>query len=172
MQTEYFKNNILPLKNKLFKKAYCITESAVEAEDVVQEVMMRLWDKRSEWSKIENIEVYCMVLTKNLALDKIKKMNYFNDSLENSKIAELHADSLQPLENMVQQDEKCWLWKLIRSLPEKYREIIRLREMEEYSYLEIAQEMELTEAQVKIILFRARQQIKEKYLQIANYGLK
>ena len=172
MQTEYFNNKILPLKNKLFKKAYCITESSVEAEDVVQEVMMRLWDKQSDWPKIENIEVYCMVLTKNLALDKIKKMNYYNDSLENSKIQELLEDSLQPLENMVQQDEKDWLWRLIRSLPEKYRRIICLREIEEYSYLEIAQEMKLTEAQVKITLFRARQQIKEKFLQITNYGLK
>jgi len=172
MQTEYFKNNILPLKNRLFKKAYCITESVVEAEDIVQEVMMRLWDRRYDWPKIENMEVYCMVLTKNLALDKIKKMDYYNDSLENSNTIELHTDSSQALENIIQQDEKFWLWKLIRSLPEKYREIICLREIEEYSYSEIAKEMKLTEAQVKITLFRVRQQIKEKYLQIMNYGLK
>ena len=48
MQTEYFKNKILPLKNKLFRKAFGITESAVEAENVVQDVMMRLWEKRTE----------------------------------------------------------------------------------------------------------------------------
>jgi len=49
MKTEDFKNRILPLKNKVFRKALCITESTDEAADVVQEVMMRLWEKREEW---------------------------------------------------------------------------------------------------------------------------
>ena len=89
MQTEYFKNKILPLKNKLFRKALGITESVVDAENVVQDVMMRLWEKRADWSKIENIEVYCMVLTKNIALDVIKKSGHNNDSINNENIRQI-----------------------------------------------------------------------------------
>ena len=171
MQTEYFKNKILPLKNKLFRKALGITESVVDAENVVQDVMMRLWEKRADWSKIENIEVYCMVLTKNIALDVIKKSGHNNDSINNENIRRLASEIQEPLEKTVLDDMYGWLWKLIKSLPEKQQEIIRLREIEEMSYLEIAEEMNIPESQVKITLFRARKKIKEIYLQIDNYGL-
>jgi len=172
MQTEYFKNKILPLKNKLFRKALSITESVVEAENVVQDVMMRLWEKRTDWSKIENMEVYCMVLTKNMALDVLKKSGYNNDSIDDEKsMRALQSAAEHPLEKTVLRDVQGWLWKLIKSLPEKQQEIIRLRDIEELSYQEIAEEMNITESQVKVTLFRARKRIKEMYLQIDNYGL-
>ncbi|MBQ7823490.1 MAG: sigma-70 family RNA polymerase sigma factor, partial [Bacteroidaceae bacterium] len=60
---------------------------------------------------------------------------------------------------------------VISSLPEKQRNIILLREIEEMSYRDIAQELSISEAQVKVILFRARQTIKEIYQKISRYGL-
>ena len=171
MQTEYFKNKILPLKNKLFRKALSITESAVEAENVVQDVMMHLWEQRADWTKIGNMEVYCMVLTKNRALDVIKRSGRNNDSIDDENIRVLQSETEQPLENTVLTDMHNWLWKLIKRLPEKQQEIIRLRDMEEMSYQEIAEEVNLSESQVKVTLFRARKKIKEMYLQIDNYGL-
>ena len=171
MQTEYFRNKILPLKNKVFRKALGITESVVEAENVVQDVMMRMWEKRENWPAIENIEVYCMVLTKNMALDVIKRSGHNNDSIDDENIQSIQSETKQPLEKTVQADMYNWLWKLINSLPEKQREIIRLRDIEEMSYTEIAKEMRIPESQVKITLFRARKKIKEMYLQIDNYGL-
>ena len=61
--------------------------------------------------------------------------------------------------------------KLINELPEKQRTIIQLRDIEEKSYKEIADVMQLTEDQVKVTLFRARQRIKAKYNEIQSYGL-
>lgn len=85
MDTTYFKQNILPLKHKLFRKALSITESPVEAQDVVQEVMMRLWDKRREWAAIVNMEVYSMVMAKNIALDRIKRVGYRAEPIDSDK---------------------------------------------------------------------------------------
>ncbi|MFS6554872.1 sigma factor, partial [Parabacteroides distasonis] len=51
-----FRNDILPLKNVLFRLALRITLSREEAEDVVQETMMKMWSLREEWEKIESIE--------------------------------------------------------------------------------------------------------------------
>ena len=171
MQTEDFKNRILPLKNKLFRKALSITKSTTDAEDVVQEVMIRMWEKRVEWNKIGNIEVYCMVLTKNMSLDLMKKAGRNNDSIEDESIIRLESETTQPLEKMIQSDTYGLIWKIIISLPEKQQDIIRLREIEELTYQEIATEMNIPESQVKIILFRVRKKIKERYLQIDNYGL-
>ena len=158
------------MKNRLFRKALCITESATEAEDIVQEVMMRMWEKRADWPKIENIEVYCMVLAKNMALDLIKKTRH-KDSIDNENIKDIQSESGQPLEKIVHADMHGLIWKLIKSLPEKQQDIIRLRDIEELSYQEITKEMNISESQVKITLFRARKKIKEMYLQIDNYGL-
>ena len=169
MDIEYFKQNILPLKNKLFRKALSITESVEEAEDVVQEVMMRIWDKRTEWSNITNMEVYSMVSVKNMALDKIKRIAYRSESVDTDTVKAIVSDLLHPQDEMEKTEKITLLWEVIRRLPDKLQSLVRMREIEEYSYREIAEEMNLTEAQVKINLFRARQKMKEIYLQLNTY---
>lgn len=166
MHTEYFKYTILPLKNKLFRKAFSITQSIEEAEDVVQEVMMRLWDRRSEWSQIDNMEVYCMVLTKNAALDKLRRPGYHNDDITTSQTEILIADTRHAQEQLEKDEAEALVWKVIGSLPTQQQELVKLREVEGLSYREIAAELQLSEAQVKVMLFRARQKMKERYLKI------
>jgi len=50
-------------------------------------------------------------------------------------------------------------------------DIIRLRDIEGLSYREIATELSLTEDQVRVYLFRARQKLREQYMKMQNYGL-
>ena len=140
-----------------------ITESVAEAQDIVQEVMMRLWDNRTEWVSITNMEVYSMVLAKNIALDKIKKSGFHSESIYTNKTINTLSNLHHPHEDIEKKEESAIVWKIIRLLPAKQQELIRLREIEELSYQEIANEMNITEAQVKINLFRARQKIKEIY---------
>ena len=168
MEIEYFKNNILPLKNKLFRKALLITGSAADSQDIVQEVMMRLWDKRSEWANIGNMEVYSLVMTKNLALDKTKKLGYRSESTENNEVAQLSSDLQHPQERLEKAEQISLVWKIISQLPKREQELIKLREIEELSYDEIAKEMNITASQVKTTLFRARKKIKEIYTKISN----
>jgi RNA polymerase sigma-70 factor (ECF subfamily) len=61
--------------------------------------------------------------------------------------------------------------RLINELPERQRLMVQLRDIEGKNYKEIATALGLTEDQVKVNLFRARQKIKEQYLQIDEYGL-
>jgi RNA polymerase sigma-70 factor (ECF subfamily) len=61
--------------------------------------------------------------------------------------------------------------RLINELPERQRLMVQLRDIEGKNYKEIATALGLTEDQVKVNLFRARQKIKERYLQIDEYGL-
>ena len=65
-----FQEHILPLKDKLFRLALRITFNRAEAEDVVQETMIRVWSKRAEWGNLESIEAYCLTVAKRLAIDK------------------------------------------------------------------------------------------------------
>jgi RNA polymerase sigma-70 factor (ECF subfamily) len=61
--------------------------------------------------------------------------------------------------------------RIINELPERQRLMVQLRDIEGKNYKEIATALGLTEDQVKVNLFRARQKIKEQYLQIDEYGL-
>lgn len=73
MQEISFRNDILPLKDKLFRLALRITLDRAEAEDVVQDTMIRVWNKRDEWSQFESVEAYCLTVAKNLAIDRSQK---------------------------------------------------------------------------------------------------
>ncbi|MCB0583779.1 MAG: RNA polymerase subunit sigma-70, partial [Phaeodactylibacter sp.] len=52
MNLEYFKQNILPIKNKLYRMALRITANPAEAEDVVQEVFIKVWEQRQDMGDV------------------------------------------------------------------------------------------------------------------------
>ena len=71
----------------------------------------------------------------------------------------------------MQQDKILLIQRLINRLPEKQRTAMQLREFEEKSYKEIAAIMDISEEQVKVNIFRARQTVRQKYIDTEKYGL-
>jgi RNA polymerase sigma-70 factor (ECF subfamily) len=167
-----FRNDILPLKNELYRLALRITLNPAEAEDIVQETMIKVWNKREQWNDIESIEAFCLTICRNISLDKMRKMENQNQSLEESEHdAPDQSYSSNPEEQAMQQDKLMLIRRLINALPEKQRSAMQLRDFEGKSYKEIAQIMDISEEQVKINIFRARQTIKQKFIQTEDYGL-
>ena len=70
-----FQADVLPLKNILFRLALRITQNRADAEDVVQETMMKVWNRRGEWQQIENMEAFCLTVCRNVSLDKLRRMD-------------------------------------------------------------------------------------------------
>ena len=66
-----FRTDVLPLKDELFRLALRITLNRADAEDVVQETMLKVWNRRDSWAELESIEAYCLTICRNLALDKM-----------------------------------------------------------------------------------------------------
>lgn len=147
MRITEFKNQILPLRDKLFRLALRITQNPAEAEDIVQEVMLRMWNYREEWTKIESKEAYCCTMTRNLSLGKINLKSHQTEHIDD--YIYLKANSQQPDEEIVKQDHLHLLHELIGQLPEKQRTAIQLRDIEGMSYHEIANYMNIPEEQVK-----------------------
>ncbi|WP_321519761.1 sigma-70 family RNA polymerase sigma factor [uncultured Bacteroides sp.] len=169
MQEISFRNDILPLKDKLFRIALRITFDRAEAEDVVQDTMVRVWNKRDEWSQLESIEAYCLTVCRNLAIDRSQKKEAQN--LELTPELEQTVIASGPYDQLVNEERMKLIHQLISELPEKQRVIMQLRDIEGESYKEISNVLQLTEEQVKVNLFRARQKIKQRYTDIENYGL-
>ena len=145
MQEISFRNDILPLKDKLFRLALRITSDRAEAEDVVQETLIRVWNKRDEWTQFGSVE-----LTPDM---------------------EEASEASGPYERLVNKERMALIHRLINELPEKQRLIMQLRDVEGKSYKEIAVVLSLTEEQVKVNLFRARQKVKQRFIDIEGYGL-
>ncbi|MEG1660115.1 MAG: sigma-70 family RNA polymerase sigma factor [Bacteroides sp.] len=169
MQEISFRNDILPLKDKLFRLALRITLDRAEAEDVVQDTMIRVWSKRDEWSQLDSVEAYCLVVTKNLAIDRSQKKEA--QTVELTPLLEEKADTSGPYDQLVNQERLNIIHRLVNELPEKQRLIMQLRDIEGESYKEIANVLQLTEEQVKVNLFRARQKVKQRYIEFDEYGL-
>ncbi len=165
-----FRNDVLPLKNKLFRLALRITLNKEEAEDIVQDTLIKVWNSRDRWEEIDSIEAYSLTTARNLSLDRIKKMENQNGSLEDEK-TERPDTSLNPSERMVQKDKLDIVKRMIDELPEKQRSCMQLRDIEGKAYKDIALILGITEEQVKVNIFRARQAIKQRFQQFDKYGL-
>ena len=166
-----FRNDVLPLKNELYRLALRITLNPADAEDVVQETMIKVWNRREQWEQIESIEAFCLTICRNLALDKMRRMDNQVQTLEPGEDAEDSSYAANPEEQTVQRDRIALVRRLIDQLPEKQRSVMQLRDMEGKSYRDIADIMGISEEQVKINIFRARQTIKKEFTKQEKYGL-
>ena len=163
MKTISFQSDILPLKNELYRMALRITMNAADAEDVVQETMMKVWNRRDQWNQIESIEAFCLTICRNLSLDKVRRMDNQTQSLDAAYDPKDQGVASNPEEQAIQSDRVRLVRQMINLLPEKQRSCMQLRDMEGKSYKDIATVLDITEEQVKVNIFRARQTIREKF---------
>lgn len=169
MKKVSFQNDVLPLKNQLFRLALRITLSREEAEDIVQDTMIKVWGKRYEWGNIDSIEAYSLRICRNLSLDRLKKRDNQNDSFEEEQLDTVHTST--PQDRLIDQDRLRVVKEIVDSLPEKQRSCMQLRDFEGKQYKEIADILGITEEQVKVNIFRARQAVKQRFQKIEQYGL-
>lgn len=164
--TRSFQTDVLPLKNVLFRLALRITMNRADAEDVVQETMIRVWNRRDEWEQIESMEAFCLTICRNLSLDKLRRMDNHAETLSASHDPQDNSYGANPEEQIVQRDRLMMVRRLIEQLPEKQRCCVQLRDIEGKSYKDIATILNISEEQVKVNIFRARQTIKEQFQKI------
>lgn len=170
MDLEAFETRVLPSKNKLFRFALRLLGNIDEAQDVVQDVLIKVWNSGSKMNEINNWEAWCMRLTRNLSLDRLRaRQRKATDSIPEG--FDVKQEGLTPYDNTELNESMQQVNKLIASLPEKQRQIIHLRDIEGYSYNEICEILELDMSQVKVGLFRARNSVREKLVKINAYGL-
>jgi RNA polymerase sigma factor (sigma-70 family) len=170
MNLETFQNRVFPVKNKLFRFAFRLLGSTEEAKDVVQEVFIKVWNGREQLVDIQNMEAWCMRITKNVSLDRLRQQKRRQtDSIEQG----LHVvnETLSPAENTELQENMKRIGDFMAMLPEKQRQVMHLRDIEGYTYNEISEILEMDMSQVKVNLFRARNAVREKLQKINAYGL-
>lgn len=159
MNADTFKHIFLPFHKKLYRIAYGYLENQSDAEDVVQEAYIKLWNKRKDLKDVHNPESYAVIVLKNLCLDFLKKANLDTESLidyhETPVIALSDqieaADMMEHVENMLEQ------------LPLQQQKLIRMKLYENLSIEEIESQTGISKGNIKVIISRARKSIREIY---------
>lgn len=160
MDIEHFKTTYLPLQNKLYRFALRFVRDPMAAEDVVQEVFLRIWKKRVELADLEKPEAYCMTMTRNMSLNYLKGKNQHHVDLD--EVREPAGNLIGADKQMEYSERMIRIQKAIKMLSERQQLVIHLREVEELTYDEIAELLSISLAMVKSELFRARQHLKVK----------
>ena len=140
-----------------------------DAEDVVQEVMIKCWESIKEPSKIENMEAFSMTLVRNKSLDKLKKKGRRYQDI--SEGFSLSSSGANPYEETAEKDAVKSIKKFITELPEKQRTVIILRDIEGFSYDEIAKILDMSLSLVKVNLHRGRKQVRTQMMELENHGI-
>jgi RNA polymerase sigma-70 factor (ECF subfamily) len=160
MELEIFTAEIVPLRGKLQSVALAIVREEAEAEDVVQEVFLRLWMMRCRLDAYRSVEALAVATARNLALDRLRARKPGGQA---DDLPEL-ADGRNPEELLERQDAADGIRRLIARLPSLQQAIIRMKDVEGYEVAEIAAITGCQVEAVRVNLSRARKKIKEQFI--------
>ncbi len=169
-----FLNDVLPLKDTLFRLAWRITLDRAEAEDIVQDTLLKVWRERGKWESLRNPKAFSLAVCRNLALDRRRRATagpIRPIETEDGDSGEAHDAQAKTDEPLLRDERMKLVREAMDRLPETQRTMMALRDFEGLSYQEIATAMKLTETQVKVYLHRARLKIKTRIEELENYGL-
>ena len=151
MTTETFRQEAQRMRTTLVRLAFGILRDSDEAEDVVQDVLLRLWQMRDQLRM--PIEPLARVLTRNRCIDIVRRKK---------PAAELSMAVFQE-EDEALRERIEGMMKVIETLPDLQQTILRLRHMEGMEFKEIAELTGSTEVAVRKALSRARQAVRDKF---------
>lgn len=165
-------------KTTVFNTIYSIMGNAQEADDIAQEVFLKVYTKAGSFKGESSFSTWLYRVTVNRCIDELRRrknkiISYeteFNQE-EKLKLKDVLASRENDITEKLRQKElQDIIQKAVNSLPEKYRIILTLKEIEGLSYKEISQIMKISLAKVKIWLFRARQKLKGKLAFLYSQG--
>ncbi|MCR5131433.1 MAG: sigma-70 family RNA polymerase sigma factor [Prevotella sp.] len=151
MTSEEFKQEAQAVRHQLISQARRYLGDTDEAEDVVQDALLRLWQMHSELQS--PLARMAMVVVRNLAIDRLRKRKF-----------------TEPLDAVATEEEPSpdnrteRLLSVMESLPTLQQTILRMRHMEGMEMSDIAEIVGSTEVAMRKALSRARQALREKYL--------
>ena len=163
-----FQKRVLPVSNKLLRFAVCLLKDQDEAKDVVQDVFLKLWQKRDELDQIENMEAFAIQMTRNRCLDILRANRVVPIDAETDRKMKLETVDVH---SQIELSEAAGQVKvLIEQLPDLQQKIMHLRDIEQLEYEEIAERTGLQINAIRVNLSRARKKVRDEFLKLNSNG--
>jgi RNA polymerase sigma factor (sigma-70 family) len=168
-----FSDLVKKLSHRLYGYAFRILRNQEEAEDAVQEIFIRLWKMEGKLHECISIEALATTMIKNYSIDQFRKSK-LRPVEEQGSGNILVLTSPSPHEQLEHIESNDIIFKIIDKLPDSYKTLIKLRDIEGYSYEEIAEKTDQNINNLRVTLSRARKIIRDEYnkYQYEHRGIK
>lgn len=151
-----FKREVFSLSERLYPMVFRMLGNRVYAEDAIQEIMIKLWIKRKQVEQHPNIKGFIFLTARNHCIDLLKKKKLkMADPTLLFKV--LESENIQ--EQLEWKELNIIIRRLLKKLPERQKEVLIMRDLDGYEFIEIAAATQLKIEHVRVLLSRARKQI-------------
>ena len=165
MTKEEFQKEVIPMGEKMYRMAYRLLGNSESARDALQELFLKLWEKRNELHQLSSIDAFACTVLKNKCLDKLRLQKPTID------IDILKTQGTNPEDTFEHNESISEIQKIIQLLPAKQRVIMQMRDIEGCTFEEIALLADTTENNVRVQLCIARKWVKQEIMKVYNYGI-
>ncbi|MCL1934100.1 MAG: sigma-70 family RNA polymerase sigma factor [Candidatus Azobacteroides sp.] len=165
MNAQQFKQEVAPLRENLLHVARKMLENANDAEDLVQEVFLKLWYLRDTLYRYDSIPAFAVAMIKNLCIDRLRIRGREVTSDQDNDSGTAPDNPYLRLERL---DTEQLLKKIIGSLPPLQKAIITMKDIDEYEVEEIAEITGTQPEAVRVNLSRARKKVREEYIRLSK----
>lgn len=156
MNEEDFRHKVFSLSERLFPMIARILGNSAEAEDAIQEIMIKLWGMRKQIGQHPNITGFVFLTARNYCIDLLKKKKLkIDDNTLQIKVLE----SENGHEKLERKELNIIINRILLKLPEQQRGILIMRDIDGYEFIEIAAVMQLKIEHIRVLLSRARKQV-------------
>ncbi len=159
-----FEDLVTAYQHRVFAVAYRMLGSRAEAEEAAQEVFLRVHRGLAEFRGDAKLSTWMYAITSRHCLSRLAAgaQRVVRASASDGALADLPSAERSAAEAVERRELEAALHRAIAELPEERRIVVVLRDLEELSYEEIAQALEVTLGTVRSRLHRARMELKEK----------
>ena len=161
MDSAEFKKRYLKQHKLLYRISWSLTQNVQDAEDLVQDTYLRLWQKRDILPPESETDAYLITVVKNLFYDRQRKMQ-IDIKADIDKVSDHPIDDDNPEDMLVQSSENQRVMKAIDDLPPGERKILSMHVIDSKSYTELEQETGLKQNYLRQIVMRAKNKLTDK----------
>lgn len=165
MQQNHFKNKIMIHQDMMFRFALRMLQNEEDAKDIVQDSLLKLWNKRKGLKNIKSYKSFAMTIVRNASIDLIRKRK--NDSVEPDLLIE--KENLNPENQLEVADQLRKVREIINKLNDQQKELIQMRDIEGLDYTEIQEITGLSINTIRVNISRARKEIRSQMLAKMNF---
>ncbi|MDH6534431.1 sigma-70 family RNA polymerase sigma factor [Parabacteroides sp. 52] len=163
MEQEQFKKEVLSIREDLLFYAQRLLEDRADAEDIVQEVFLKLWYMRTQLDRYNNVQALSVTITKHLCLNRLKVLGR---KLEDMQDGEVVPDTDSPYQELERKDTLAHVMRIIDRLPDLQQTILRMKHVDGYEVQEIAELTGSSPDAIRMNLSRARRRVKELFFKM------
>ena len=166
MDAREFKQRFMPHHRLLYRVAYHLTGNAQDAEDLLQDMYLKLWQKRDDLPDEAMKDAYLVTMMRNLFIDQ-RRQKHVDASAELKE--ELSPPDERSLDRQIDtRDAAAQMEGLIRQLSERDAKIIQMHVVEDRSYEEIERDTGLSQGNIRIIVMRTKKKLKKQFQKITK----